>query len=245
MTITRSTAETVTQLLARVRREAGDRAADASGTTIDPAGRRFSDADDVIPAINDALITLGTFMSLKFSGEALTYTDLAYTEGTDNWGMALPTAIGAEGVAMVTDMTDPNYPVEIFPVHASEMANIQATNTQMFQIARKYYALVAPTVATEGYRIVVHPNGTGRTFRIFWVAAPFITTATGASSDTPLLSTRWRELIGLLAAINLLSVDNEVPDNLTQRYGQQLELFRAFCQRQKHPARVKLNRRLY
>lgn len=240
MTISRATAQTLTLLITRVRREIGDPATTAGGTTIPVTSLRYSDGE-ITDAINDALIFMGTQMSIRHSGDALVYTDLTYTEGADNWGASLPSAINAEGVYAVADVTTPTEPSELFYLTPDAMLHIPSQMTPRMVVGRRYYTLVANPAATT-YSIVVHPDASGRIFRLFWVATPFIT---GAAADQHLLSSRWREFIGLYAARLLMSTDKENTSDIMERYVEQLKLFLDFSNRQKHPASVKQTRRLY
>ncbi len=243
MTIARSAAETIDLIISRVRLEVGDPAADASGNTIPAPSRRHSDVN-IITKINDTLLELGTKMAINHSGEALVWTDFTYAEDTGGTGDDLPTGINAEGILSVTDVTDPNVPIEIFWVNALDLSKIPVNDPYSVTIGRRYYTLTADPADTS-YRIAIRPAAEGRTFRVFWVATPYVSddTATSPFPDTPLLSARWKELIALGTAIRLLSINAEVPDALWVRQENLMKDFISFSRRQKHPERVRMLRR--
>jgi hypothetical protein len=241
MTISRAAAQTVAQLLTRIRREVGDPSTDAAGNLIPTAARRHQD-HEIIETLNDELIKLGNLMAIQHGGEALVHADLIYTESADNEGDGLPAGVNAEGIALVTDISDPTSPIEIFWLNARDLeTQVPVSDTYRVQIARRFYTLRADP-ATNDYRIVVRPNAASLAIRVHYVATPFIVAASG---DAPLLSARWREVIGLGAAIRLMSVDEEVPDQLAGRYAEQMGIFSRFASRQKNPERVRMLRRLY
>lgn len=240
MAISRNVAQAMSTITSLVRTELGDLDVDAAGNAIPAAGRRFSDTT-IFSRINFALVELGTKMAIQHSGDALVWTDLAYSEDTGNTGDVLPTAINAEGVVMVYDVSDVNIPIEIFWMNPHEISQVPVRDPYNVIIGRRYYTLTAdPT--TNDYRIMIRPEASGRTFRIWWIATPFIT---GLTTDAPLLSERWVELIAVMSAMRLLSINGEVPEPILLRAQSLMADFTAFSRRQKHPERVRMLRRFY
>lgn len=240
MAIIRQSALSNQSLVDLIRVELGDLSTDAAGSVIPVAGRRWSD-NQIFSKLGFTLVELGNKMAIQHMGDALAWSDLAYSEDTGNTGDVIPAAINAEGIVMVYDVTDVNVPVEIFWMNPHEISQVPVRDPYNVIIGRRYYTLTAdPT--TNDYRIMVRPEASGRTFRIWWVATAFTATSL---SDSPLISARWFELICVLTAIKLLGINDEVPSTLLLRAQSLMQDFTSFCRRQKHPERVRMLRRFF
>lgn len=241
MSLVRAAAQTVEQLIERVRREVGDPAADPSGNEIPAEARRFSD-DDILQGLNDALLKMGNILAMRDLTEALITHTFTYAEDTDadgdSIGDDLPAGINADAIVHVVDVTTATSPSQVFylsPLLEAELA-VTETGDGLF---RRFYSLSADPEGT-GWKIRIRPNAAGRTFRIYHVAPPVLAETI---IDAPLLSTRWRELIGLQAAFNLLSPDDEASDQLIARRNEALEEFRSAGRRNRVPKTIRLVRR--
>lgn len=239
MTVSRAAAETLSQLRLRVRRKLGDPSANANGIAIPEEMRRWTD-NAVDEAINDHLVDMGNDLSIIDMGEALIWTNITYAESADSDGYALPVGIAGDGIFKVEDRTD-EAPVKLDYVSALEIEDFVSTNDSTATVAaQRRYTLVADPDSATAYRIIIRPSASGRTFRIHHVAAPLVLNASG---DSIFLSSRWREYIAVGAAIKLLAIDDEVPQQLAAAFNALDSRYRSFCNRSKGPQRVRLVRR--
>ena len=111
--LARAAAQRIEQLSERVRREVGDPAADPSGNEIPAEARRFSD-EDILEALNDALLKMGNILAMHDLTEALVTHTFTYAEDTDadgdSIGDDLPAGLDADAIVHVVDVTTATSP---------------------------------------------------------------------------------------------------------------------------------------
>lgn len=235
MSVSRKTAETLTQLRSRVLREVGD-----------PDGDRWTagntDYTDVDEAINNQLVEMSNYMVADFPNEALIRTNVTYTE--DSAPVTLPSTIGADAIYKVEDITSVNLPINID--YVSPLAAEDYNPGEVFgSFYRFRYTLFGPSSGADvdGYRLQLYPKASGTlTLRISHVAQPFVLDAAAPSEQAP-LSPRWTELIGLGAALKLLRRDGEATDMQMMAYQNLWTGFLTQSRRQQGPKRIRRRRR--
>ncbi len=246
MALVRSTIETFTQVVTRIRREVGDPSTDLSNNTIPEAARRFSDLLDIFPAINDMLRTMANIVGIKAPQSAIQFQDITYTEAADYSGMALDSDIPGEDVVFVTDVTDPLVPTEIFFLYPQELQQVPAQDTVPVEISRRFYSIMGNTASAPASRILIRPSAVGRVFRLYYLDTPFVSNDTDVPlGDNAPFSARWAQLIGLGAALQLLSPDDEQTVGIATRYAEQMRIFNDFVKAQRQQRRVRMVRRPY
>lgn len=239
---------TFAQLLIATRKELDDRNDDNLNNPRDVSTLRYTDFD-LIDAVNDALIKLGNMMALAHSGEALVYTDFTYTADS-NTPMDLPGApstLLANQIFGVYGIQDPNNPINIQYITPKEFLDKVKSNNPSPTVSRKFYTLVGSpsNSATVGGGIMIGPSATSLPVRVWYVQTPFIDYV---SPDTPgpdltlspLLASRWREVIALKAAEILMSRNNEFNQGLQIRLADAMKDFIAWSNRQHGPRRMRL-----
>ena len=232
MTVARKTAEDLTALRARVLREVGD-----------PDGDRWTvgntDYSSVDEAINNQLVEMANHMATEFPGEALLRTSFTYTESSAP--VALPSAIGANAIYKVEDVSASALPINID--YISPLAVEDYDPGEVFGSFYKYrYTLFGPSgTDVDEYRIQLYPKVSGSmTLRVSHIATPFVLQV--AADDAP-MSPRWTELVGLGAALKLLRRDGEATDMQLMAYQNLWMGFVTQSQRQRGPKRIRRRRR--
>lgn len=245
MTITPVVPSLYSQIIQATRRELDDKETDNYNNARDVTALRYNE-NDVIEAINDALINLGNIMALNHSGEALTYTDTTYTgDGiTPSDLPGLPATLFANQIFGIMSMVEPTYPVVVTYVSPREFLEKVKGSGASPTAGKKFYTLMgsALNTASVGGGILMGPSATGTPIRIWYVQTPFIAydTGSGVLTDQILLSSRWREIIALKAALILMSRNGEFNQQLELRLADEMRLFTAWSNRQHGPKRIRL-----
>ena len=206
MAVSRVAAATITELTTDVRRELGDVALTPAGDTI-PAGLlRYSDSE-ILRVLNNALIALQQRIQARHPGESLVGVLLSYTEGTSpSIGMNLPSGVDANGVFKVEDMSPSSgIPEPVTPVSLHEIERYASAFEPGTTDRTPFWYTLVERGTDHG--IVIRPQpAEGHAFRIWYVATPLVYSAT---SDTPALAARFRELIALQASFALIGASQE------------------------------------
>lgn len=232
-TLSRKTAESLTQLRSRVLREAGD-----------PDGDRWnadSTNTDVDEAINNQIIEMANHMAADFPGEALLRASMSYTDATQP--ADLPASVGSEAIYKVEDITTDSLPVALEYISPLELEDYSPGEV-FGSYYRFRYSLFGPSGNPgdpHAHRIQLYPkSSTARTLRISYIATPYVL---GAAADLSPLSPRWVELASLGAALKLLRRDDEATQQQYLQYEKLWQGFSTFSQRQRGPKRVRRKRR--
>lgn len=236
MALSRATADTVTIIIARCRRELGDPVLTPQGDVITNPG--FSDAD-IRFSLNDTFKLMGQLLRSGHRGEALQGVHLTYTENSTRRGVALPSGISASAIYAVEDITDSSAlsPRPLQYVDMSEIANydrrVEGVDGVPFM-----YTLVVEALA---YHIMVRPEPpAGRILRIWYAATPIIH---GDVADTHALAAEWSEFIGVDAAYRLMSYDGSLTDDTRERRRELKDQFVKFATRNRGHQRVRMANR--
>lgn len=235
MTISRATAQTLTELITRTRRELGDPAVAPGGAAIPAQTRTFSD-DDVTAFIGDQLIEMAQQMGLSVSGECAVFTDVTYAEDPTLLGMALPAGVGAEAILKVQKVNSADTTSIPKEIEYKAFQDIESEGTSVIQsgnIGRQYYSLFGDST---GYRFMLRPYQAGTTIRLWYAAGPLLP---GTGTDLVLTSSWHREYIALGAAIKGYSINGEAPDQILARYTAKRLEFLVYCSRMKGPQRLR------
>lgn len=242
MAISRVAGDTGAQAIDRVRRYLGDPDENASGVAIPEALRRWSD-NAILATLNEVYTEMGTEAALVTESEALLYEDTTYTEGDDNEGMRLPSAVGANAIYAVEDITSPNYPIRfpyVSPLEINDYVDLSGDGSSGGS-AYRFYSLLADSsaIAAPPHRIKIRPSATGRSIRIWYVAPPL---NVGVAADTSPLDARWNATVAVAAAVKLLAIDEELPPSLASVHTIEQARWKAFASRQQGPERIRLAR---
>lgn len=235
MATSRAAAQTLTELIARTRRELGDPATDPAGNPIPTQTRTFQDVD-ITAFIGDQLIEMAQKMEMNVEGECLLFTDVTYAENTTLLGMAIPAGIGADAIYKVQKVNaadTTSIPKDVPYKSMSEIEGFGASVQQSGNIGYQYFSLFGDST---GYRFLIRPYQDGTTFRLWYLAGPLLP---GTGSDTVLTSDRHREYIALGAAVKGYSINGEAPDQILARYAAKRLEFAVFCSRMRGPRRIK------
>lgn len=239
MTIGRQTSSVVTALTTATRRFLGDPATDALSNSIPSALRRWTDTA-IEAAIGDVFSKLGTKLAIQHEGDALLFSDTTYTEAADYSGMALPSGVSASGIYAVEDITSPTTPIRfgyLSPLEIGEYVDLTSNTSSTVGIHR-FYSLISDNTATNTppQRLVIRPTPSGRSIRIRYIGEPLIA---GANTDASPLAARWNTLVAMHAAVDLMSIDDEVPEALAAVFAVTLNDFHAFASRQRGPEHLR------
>lgn len=233
MAFARAAASTITDMITRARVYLGDRATTPGGGTNPTGFRRWSDTE-ITDHLNNALIWMGTEMQLQFQGDALTYADLTYTEPAGEDGMDLPAGVDANAIYEVEDRTN-DFVETVRYVSHDELKQFDRDVSLVGDGYRYAYTLIDRGLV---HGIMMRPiPQTSRTLRIWYAATPIVA---GATSDSPLVTARWRDFVAQKAALALLAAENELPIELFAAFKDNERQFRAFCARRRGPTRIKM-----
>lgn len=234
MSISRQAAISLTNLRLRVRRIIGD-------VDLSTDNQRFSDTDDIDPAINDMLVEMQNKLTGSQVDNALVLETLTYGAGLAS--VALPSTVNYETIYRVEDYTDSTRPREIQYVPPEEIErwpqdSVSDLPSLVGKSAYKY-SIVASTTTTISISVRPKPAG-AKTLRIGYIASPFIM---GADADTLPLSPRWQELVARGAAERLMAVDNEGTEQQAAILARLWASYVAFGQKVRSPQRITRVRR--
>jgi hypothetical protein len=237
MAVSRVAAATLAELTTDVRRELGDVATTPAGDTI-PAGLlRYSDSE-IFRVLNNRLIAIQLRIQARHPGESLVGALLSYTEGTSpDIGANLPTGVDANGVFKVEDMSPSSgIPEPVTPVSLHEIERYANTLTpSAVSLTPYWYTLVDRGTS---HAIVIRPQPSdAHVFRIWYIATPLVYSTT---SDAPALGARFRELIALGAAFDLMgSSQDRVSEAQVVRLQLAEQNFNTWMSRNKGPQRIR------
>ena len=230
MTVARRAAETLALIRTRVRDETGD---------TDTADPRYTDAN-IDRAVSDQLAEMANELAIKYPGEALLRVNLNYP-GTNP--VDLPAAVEAESIYRVDDVTNSQLAIQI--EYVSPLEGDEWDPGYVPAGRRRFrYTLLGPTTDHRTYRIQLYPapgSYGARTLRISYIASPYV--FDGTAGDTQPFSPRWAELIGVGAAIRLMSRDEEATTQQMMRHMTLWQQFTSLSRRQRGPQRIRRRRR--
>lgn len=238
MTVTRSAARTLSNILSSVRNHLQDRAQDTYGTTKPASALRYQDTE-IYEKFNFFVMELSNRMALQHNEEAINYEDMTYTGALV--GMDLPTDVGAGEIFSVYDVTNSDIPLTYdYISHREFLDKIKRFVNGAMAISRGYYTLQTSDTSTVGGSIICGPNADGKTIRIYYLTTPW-NYSDGA--DVVLMSARWADLLALGTAVAVQADYGGVDDQLAARYASALDLFTQFATRQKAPDRIRMIKR--
>ena len=221
-----ATAETIGNLITRIRRAVGDTDATA-------VNNRWADAE-IVDALNLELNKMSAEFGLGNSSQAMTSTTLTYTAGAET--VTLPSGPDVSPIFLVEDITNTANPIRIEFASFLEAGRMQLDSAYLSGQGYRW--------SRAGDSIALRPSlSTAVSLRIWYMRAPYGTSTSYAGTDQQPWPVQHEELISLGAAIRLQEVDEEVPGGRVERY---VELWNRFVRsknQHRGPVYVRRNRR--
>ena len=223
---TEDTAETIANLITRIRRAVGD-------TDTSTTNQRWADAE-VIDALNLEIFKMTAEQGLGNISSMLTSANVSYTGGSEY--IALGAAATISQVFMVEDITDTSNPIRL------EFSSILDANMDFN--AASYLGAVGRSWSRVGANIAIRPvPSTTITLRVWYIRAPYGTSTSYGGSDQQPFMVQHEELLSLGAAIRLQETDAEIPPGRVERYQDLWQRFVRSKYQNRGPIYVRSNRK--
>lgn len=198
---TEDTAETIANLITRIRRALGDTDATA-------ANNRWTDAE-IIDALNLEIFKMTAEMGIGNTTAMLTSDNMTYTASATS--VALPSGPDVNPIFMVEDITNSSQPVRLEFASILEADDYLLTGTYVGSKGRRWSRI--------GGNLAVRPlPGSALTLRIWSLRAPYGTSTSYAGTDQQPFPVAHEELLSVGAAIRLQETDGEISPGRVQRY---------------------------
>ena len=223
---TEASAETIGNLITRIRRAVGD-------TETLSANQRWTDAE-VIDAMNLEMFKMSAELGIGNIAAVLSSTTMTYTASSDS--VALPSGPDVNAIFMVEDYRDSDNPIRL------DFASV--LDADVYDVNSAHLALRGIRWSRRGSSLVIRPKpAADMTLRIWYIRPPFGTSTSYSGTDQQPFPVHYEELISVGAAIRLQEVDGEIPSGRVERY---VELWSRFVRskyQNKGPISVRRNRR--
>lgn len=220
------TAETIGNLLTKIRRYVGD-------TDSATDNQRWSDAE-IVDVLNYEIYKMHAEMALGNTPPLLTSTTLSYTSGSTE--IALPSGPDVNPIFMVEDYTDTSNPIRLTHESILEADRYDLDSSYLGGRGRRWSLI--------GGNIALRPTTDSTiTLRIWYVRAPYGTNTSYGGTDQQPFPVAHEELLTLGAAIRLQETDDEVPPGRMDRYQELWQLFVRSKRKNRGPIYVRKNRR--
>lgn len=208
-----------------VRDEVSDPSTLPTGQTLADGALKFS-AAMMNRAIEQAVMSLETTLSIGTPGASLRVAEMTYTEDSED-SCALPAALAdVGGVYKVEDISVSGFPQMMRFVSAQDVERYMTQQTVGLGPLVYCFIAAAPsgTSGHPSWKIQVRPRrSTSPTLRIYYLATPIIP---GADADSVGVAARWLQLVSLETAFILLSRQDEFTPQQHMRRMECMEQFR-------------------
>lgn len=233
MTAIRSFPAAFQYLVTQIRRIMKDPTTDPSGNPRPTSMLRVQDLD-IYESLNDTFIQMQTELDIENDAPSIASTDITYTEDANNDGCELPSTLALldTTIIRVEDRSTSSVTRELTPVTNEEIIKWEsplALQTNQNSLRMAWCVRAAETPVGNPLKLVIRPTPAATsTFRVYYIANPFVYIGGTPPTDSPALTSRWRQLVATNTACAMLARSGDAPQDLLALNEVLWEQFRAF-----------------
>lgn len=206
---------TVTDIIGWARRQLRDPATEADGSTRPETSRAYTDAT-ITEAIDEAIIELQMHMAAAGDSTFVRETTMEMTDGV----AAVPFSVDGCPIESIRAQVG----TEWVTVMRGTYTAPDDTGANEYPVFYRWHLVAQGGSAATGLpspNVVITPSYTGTIQVRYWDPAVL----PDAVSDQHSLLRLWGEMVALIAARNLLAIDEDVTDQQERRLHEKLNLF--------------------